>query len=288
MNGDATRQEWTQTLDGVSLYVTTWGRKTQPERSVLLVHGLTASHQEFAELGPLLAAQGWYAIGPDLRGRGLSSKPPHGYGIPLHVNDLLSLCDRLDLPATAIVGHSLGAAIGAYLAALHPARVSRLVMIDAGGKIPADTAQAIGASVARLGTPYPSLDAYLQAMRQLPMIPEWNDLWEQYFRYDAQVYPDGHVTSRVPRAAIEEENAALALTRTEELPALITQPTLIVRATIGLLGPDRGFILPAEEAARLQALIPGSQLIEAPGTNHYTIILSDVLKRSVADFLALP
>ena len=33
---------------------------------------LTASSQEWTLLGPALAEQGWYAIAPDLRGRGLS------------------------------------------------------------------------------------------------------------------------------------------------------------------------------------------------------------------------
>ena len=273
------------TLDGVSLYVATWGQYTQPDRVIVLVHGLTASHLEWQELGPILAAQGWYVIAPDLRGRGRSSKPPHGYGIAYHANDLLTLCDRLDLARVTLVGHSLGAVIALYVAALYPTRVQKLVMLDAGGKIPADTAQAIGASVARLGTTYPSLDAYLDAMRRLPMI-QWNTFWEQYFRYDAQVHSDGQVTSRVSKTAIEEENAVLFMTRTEDLPHFVKQPTLIVRATVGLLGVDRGLILPAEEAQRLLQIMPASQLVEIPDANHYTMMLAEQLPLAITAFLA--
>jgi pimeloyl-ACP methyl ester carboxylesterase len=272
-------------LGAISLHFTTWGQPTSADRSAVLIHGLTASHLAFGKLGPALAEQGWYVIAPDLRGRGLSSKPSHGYSVSIHASDLLALSDSLGMDKIHVIGHSLGAVIGLYLAAVYPERVERLVLIDAGGKIPEDTAQAISASVSRLGMVYPSLDAYLDTMRQLPMI-DWSSDWEAYFRYDAFAHPDGTVTSRVSKAAIEEESLALALARTEVLPELVRSPTLVVRAPVGLLGPDRGFILPREEADRLCRLIPASHLLEIEKTNHYTIMLADALTEGVIAFLA--
>jgi pimeloyl-ACP methyl ester carboxylesterase len=272
-------------IGSLSLHYASWGQLTRPDRVVVLIHGLTASSREFVDLGPALAAHGWYAIAPDLRGRGQSGKPPHGYGVPFHANDLLTLCDHLGAATFHVVGHSLGAVIGLYLAALYPDRIGKLVMIDAGGKIPADTQQAIAASVNRLGASYPSLDAFLGLMRQLPML-QWNDLWEQYFRYDAEVHPDGTVTSRVPRQAIEEESAALAALRSEDLPQAVRQPTLVLRATVGLLGPDRGFILPRDEAERLLTVMPNCRVTEIPETNHYTIVESPLVRDAVVAFLA--
>src|SRR5690242_14894369 len=152
-------------LPGVSLHYATWGAPN-PQRATLLIHGLTASHMEWARLAPALAADGRYVIAPDLRGRGRSSKPAQGYGIAFHAADLVAFCDALKLDTADIVGHSLGAVIGMYMAAVYPQRVGRLVMIDAGGNIPEDTAQGIAASVSRLGTVYPSLDAYLGLMSQ--------------------------------------------------------------------------------------------------------------------------
>lgn len=278
------RREPSRSLPGVTLHYQTWGAPNT-ERVVLLVHGLTASHKAWARLGPHLAAQGHYVIAPDLRGRGLSDKPARGYGVSIHAADLVALLDALGLDSADIVGHSLGAVIAMYLATVHPARARKLVLVDAGGKIPEDTAQAISASVSRLGTSYPSLDAYLGLMRQLPMITEWNDLWEEYFRYDADVRADGTVVSRVPKAAIEEESLALALTRSEALPDLVRQPTLLVRATVGLLGGDRGFILPRDEAARVRDVIAGCQLVEIEGTNHYTIVTVPEFNAAVSAFL---
>jgi pimeloyl-ACP methyl ester carboxylesterase len=276
-------REDTLGIGSMALYFASWGQRTTPERAIILIHGLTASSREFVDLGPALAARGWYVIAPDLRGRGRSAKPAHGYGVPFHANDILSLCDHLGLSRVRVVGHSLGAVIGAYLAALYPERVAKLVMIDFGGAVPDDTQQAIAASVNRLGTVYPSLDAYLDQMRQLPMF-QWDALWEQYFRYDAEVHPDGTASSRVPRRAIQEEMAAIDALRIEHLPPLIQQPTLLLRATVGLLGADKGFILTREEAEHLRTDMSACRLVEIPDTNHYTIIESPLMRDAVVEF----
>jgi pimeloyl-ACP methyl ester carboxylesterase len=273
-----------QHLPGLDLHYHTWGTP-DPARAVLLIHGLTNNHKVWALLGPKLAEAGFYVIAPDLRGRGLSDKPAHGYGVPFHAADLASLLDALGIREADVVGHSLGSFIAMLMAVVQTTYVRKLVLVDAGGVVPADTAQAIGASVARLGTVFPSLDAYLSQMRQLPMIPEWTPFWEDYFRYDALEREDGTVVSRVPKAAIDEENLTNYLIRIDVLPSLIRKPTLIMRATVGLLGPDRGLLLPREEAERMLGLIPGSRLVEVAGTNHYTIGTVPEFAMSVREFL---
>ncbi len=284
MNENTTETPHFQKVNGINLHYVTWGEFTRPERAVLLVHGLTASHMEWPRLGSTLAAEGWYAIAPDLRGRGQSDKPSHGYGIPYHANDLLALCDALNLPTVHLIGHSLGAQIGYFLAAIHPKRLSKLVLVDTGGRIPADALQAIGPSLERLGKSYPSLDAYLQERQQSPA-HSWNPFWEAYYRYDAEVHPDGTVTSRVPRAAIEEEILVNTSINPDVLLSRVQVPTLITRALLGTLAPDRGFLLTAEEAERVKGIIAGSRVVEIPDTNHYTITLSEVFTREVLSFL---
>jgi pimeloyl-ACP methyl ester carboxylesterase len=284
MNEDTAETPHFQEVNGINLYYVSWGEFTRPERAVLLVHGLTASHLEWPRLGPTLAERGWYAIAPDLRGRGQSDKPPHGYGIPYHANDLLALCDALNLPTVHIIGHSLGAQIGYFLAAIHPKRLGKLVLVDTGGRVPADALQAIGPSLERLGKSYPSLDAYLQERQQSP-VHAWNPFWEAYYRYDAEVHLDGTVTSRVPRAAIEEEILVNTSINPDVLLSRIQAPTLIARAPLGTLAPDRGFLMTADEAERVKGIIAGSRVVEIPDTNHYTIILSEVFTREVLSFL---
>ena len=120
-------------LNGLKLHTNTWGEFNSPERTVILIHGLSANSMEWADFGPYLAERGWYAVAPDLRGRGLSDKPPHGYGTPFHANDLLALADAMGLARLNLVGHSLGALISLFLAALHPERAGKVVLVDAAG-----------------------------------------------------------------------------------------------------------------------------------------------------------
>ena len=284
MNKDTTENPHFQEVNGINLHYVTWGEFTRPERAVLLVHALTASHLEWPRLGPTLAERGWYAIAPDLRGRGQSDKPPHGYGVPYHANDLLALCDALNLSTVHIIGHSLGAQVGYFLAAIHPKRSGKLVLVDTGGRVPADALQAIGPALERLGKTYPSLDAYLQERQQSPA-HSWNAFWEAYYRYDAEVHPDGTVTSRVPKAAIEEEIMVNTSLNPDVLLSRIQAPTLIARAPLGTLAPDRGFLMAPDEAERVKGIIAGSHVVEIPDTNHYTIILSAVFTREVLSFL---
>ena len=179
----------------------------------------------------------------------------------------------------------MGAGIGMFFAGTYPRRVGKLVLVDRGGRLPEDALQAIGPSLARLGQVYPSLDAYLEERSKSP-VHTWNPVWEAYYRYDAEVHPDGTVTSRVPRAVIEEEFLVDSNLNIEVPLARIQAPTLLARASLGTLAPDRGFILAADEAERVGSLIPGCRLATIPDTNHYTIILSDVFAQEALAFLA--
>ncbi len=271
-------------VNGISLRTVTWGRMPDPGRAVLLVHGITANSRTWFRLGPVLAERGWYPVAVDLRGRGRSGKPAHGYGVPFHVNDLLALIDALGLVRPHLIGHSLGARIGIYLAALHPGHLGKLALVDAGGILPADTWEAISPALARLGARYPSRDAYLEAVLASPYIPS-DDFWSAYYAYDAEEQPDGTVMSSVPKAAIDEENAVNFFCQIDALPPYIKAPTLIVRATEGLLGGERGQLLPASEAERLRGEIADSRVVEIPETNHYTVVASDRFNEAICAFL---
>src|SRR5258705_2968337 len=71
-------------------------------------------------------------IATDARGHGESGKPPDAYAPQEFVADALAVLDALAIERAVIVGHSMGGTHAIRLAAAHPDRVERLVVVDAG------------------------------------------------------------------------------------------------------------------------------------------------------------
>jgi pimeloyl-ACP methyl ester carboxylesterase len=115
-------------LPGVSLEVSEAGDDSG--RPMLLVHGFTADAGEVADVLDALAARGWYAVAPDLRGHGRSDHPtdPAAYSFEILAADLLALADALSWDRFALVGHSMGGAVAQLVALDHPQRLTGLVL----------------------------------------------------------------------------------------------------------------------------------------------------------------
>jgi pimeloyl-ACP methyl ester carboxylesterase len=96
---------------------------------VLLVHGATVPEWEFDRLRPHLVQAGYRTVSPDLFGHGYSDRPLARHDLDFFSRQLVELLDTLGATRPVrLVGHSLGAAVGARLACEHPARVDRLVL----------------------------------------------------------------------------------------------------------------------------------------------------------------
>jgi pimeloyl-ACP methyl ester carboxylesterase len=113
---------------GLRLQAYEWGRPGA--RPVLLLHSLAAHSHWWDWTAPRLA-EAAYVIALDLRGHGASDwvEPP-AYRAADHVGDVVAALDALGWRAPLVVGHSLGGYVGACLAARHPDRIDRLVIVD--------------------------------------------------------------------------------------------------------------------------------------------------------------
>lgn len=223
----------------------------------------------------------------DLRGRGDSDKPAAGYSLASHNEDLRGLLDHYGIARATLMGHSLGAHIAVRFAAKYPDRVARLVLFDGGLDVRAEVLDSLAPAIARLGVEFPSLPAYLERLRGLPMFDgRWNHYLDRHFTYDVESTPGGGVRSKVAKHAIEEEVANLTRTRLWVWHHQVKAPTLLLRAPDGLLTAD-DCLMTQEEAEAMAHAIPDCRLIVAPGTNHYTVLLSDnaVVRREVTTFL---
>jgi pimeloyl-ACP methyl ester carboxylesterase len=86
---------------------------------VVLLHGFPETGQSWCAQVQALAAAGYTAVAPDLRGYGGSSKPPRveDYALMKSVGDVAGIADALGAERFAVVGHDWGGGI-AWQAAL--------------------------------------------------------------------------------------------------------------------------------------------------------------------------
>jgi pimeloyl-ACP methyl ester carboxylesterase len=99
---------------------------------LLLVHGWPETWYAWRLLMPALARD-FQVIAVDQRGIGLTDKPPDGYDAGTLAGDLVALMDALGHQRFAVVGHDTGLIISYALAADHPDRVDRLVLVEVPG-----------------------------------------------------------------------------------------------------------------------------------------------------------
>ncbi len=91
---------------------------------VILCHGFPESWYSWRHQLAALAAAGFHAVAPDMRGHGKSDRPEaiDQYSILHLIGDLVGLLDALAAPTAVIVGHDWGANIAWQAARLRPDR----------------------------------------------------------------------------------------------------------------------------------------------------------------------
>jgi pimeloyl-ACP methyl ester carboxylesterase len=91
---------------------------------VLMCHGFPESWYSWRHQIAALAAAGFRAVAPDMRGYGKSDRPEaiDQYTIFHLIGDLVGLLDALQAPTAIIVGHDWGATIAWHAARLRPDR----------------------------------------------------------------------------------------------------------------------------------------------------------------------
>jgi pimeloyl-ACP methyl ester carboxylesterase len=117
-------------VNGTNIHVEVTGEG----RPVVLLHGFPDSGRMWAPQAAALAAAGFRAIVPDLRGYGRSDKPADvgAYAVPFLAGDVLGVLDHLGIERAHVVGHDWGAAVAWAIASLAPDRVDHLVALSVG------------------------------------------------------------------------------------------------------------------------------------------------------------
>ncbi len=108
-------------MPALGLETTRWG--DGPHRA-LLIHGASSSAEVWWRLGPDLAALGFTATAPDLRGHGASPRDDD-WSLTSYRDDVLALGGEWDL----VLGHSLGGLV-AVVAQVADAAFARSIVLE--------------------------------------------------------------------------------------------------------------------------------------------------------------
>lgn len=260
-----------------------WRRKDAPR--VLALHGWLDNAASFAPLAPLL--QGLDLVALDLPGHG-HSEHRHATTRYHFIDYLFNVDAALDALAWSdchVLGHSLGASIGAVYTAAAPERVRSLTLLDGLGPIAADadsTAERLRRSLAKYrqgaGAPrhYESLEDMVSARRKV------SDLTESAARLICKRSArqlGGQLTWRSDSAL--NWVSALVMTEAQVLDLLrhVESPTLVVQATT-----ESKWFTRARLEARKSALSPARH-VTVDGHHHFHMDQPDAIAAEILGFI---
>ena len=216
-------------------------------KPLLLLHGWGSSLDTFAALTEDL--QRFFRVTAfDFPGHGGSDMPPTPWAVDDFVGLTLEVMTELAIERPSILGHSFGGRVAIKLAAVHPERVERLVLVDAAGVPPRRT---IGRLVRRAASRFA------------------NAMGRRFGR------PGGAVRRAIVRriASTDYLNAGplrdtfLAIVKEDLRPALarILAPTLLVW---GESDEDT----PVADARTMERLIPDARLLVIKNAGHFSYL----------------
>lgn len=232
--------------------------------AVVLVHGLgNNAHRDWRRVYPALTDR-FRVVMLDLPGFGDSGALNAGYSFDGLAAALEELAQQLDLQRFDLVGHSLGAAVSLHYTDRYPARVRRLVLVDAAGMLQKQVfvRQLLEAN---RSTTLGGLDNVMDLMG--PGAGDtWLDLLEDRLDAGAQLLAIPAVRSAVLGMPVHAD-AALGLVEHD-----FTMAIRSVRAPTFLIWGEGDNVTPMRTGKLLAARMPNARLQVIEGAQHMPMV----------------
>ena len=251
------------TRQGVPLHYVEWGQHGAP--SLVLLHGFQSNAHTWDTFSAAMAEK-YHVLALDQRGHGDTGWAPGGdYAPASFLQDIVGFIDALQLAPTVLVGHSMGGRHAAMIAADHPDRVRKLVIVDTPAELPPQM-QAMLTQQPDTDAP-PTVEVFetfeeviANGIAQYPLTPEaelrhanYHNLYrgsdgKWRWRWDPML-----LVSRRRNRSLQGDLYAY-LRR-------VSCPTLLLR---GVSSP----LLTAEVAQKMLEALPHGRLVEIPAAAH--------------------
>jgi 2-hydroxymuconate-semialdehyde hydrolase len=230
---------------------------------LVLIHGSGPGVTAFANWRGVIQdfAQNFHCFAPDTLGFGYTDFPAdiQGFNMDRWIAHLVGFLDALGIAKAHFIGNSYGGALTLALAARHPDRVDRIVLMGAAG------------------LPFPITDGLERVWGYVPSLDAMRDLMTT-FAYDAALVKEEIVQSRfeasIRPGAQEAFSSLFPEPRQRWLDALATDEAALKalpHSTLIVHGRE-DVIVPFDCSVQFHKLIPNSELHIFGGCGHWTQI----------------
>jgi 2-hydroxy-6-oxonona-2,4-dienedioate hydrolase len=261
-------------VDGVDTRVIEAGDTDAPP--LVCLHG-TGGHAE-AFIHNLAALAGdYHVLAYDLPAHGWSSAPERSYEIEGYCRHLDAFLDACSLPSVAVVGQSLGGWIAASYAVTRPERLTRLVLVGAGGNTfdPAVMERIRSASLAAVERPTAELVRDRVAM-----------LFSRPITVDEEIVACRQAIYSRPGAAQAMRKALVLQLPDVRRRNLFSDWSQVSQPTLAVWGRE-DVVVPLASGEEIVATMPDARLIVLDGCGHWPQFEKpEEFHRSVLPFLA--
>jgi len=237
--------------------------------TLVFIHGLGDEADTWRHIIPLLCAQGYRCIAPDLPGFGRSLWRGRN-GVSCQANAVLRLLNECNIERAVLIGSSMGCGVAELAAFRRPDLVQALVFLD--GCFPIDGSVSKGMLL--LGLPFVGKKWYRGFRKNHEAA--WRTLYAYYHDLDAMSDEDknflrGRVIARVESndqergyfASLRSIIAAFMFSR-----ASFSRKIKKFKGKLFLLWGEHDRVMPVKEAALFRALRPDALLKTIAGAGH--------------------
>ncbi|OGK80992.1 MAG: hypothetical protein A2X52_09355 [Candidatus Rokubacteria bacterium GWC2_70_16] len=247
-------------VNGLALELADWGGG-EGGRPLLLLHSLAAHLHWWDWTAPSWTAR-HRVVALDFRGHGGSAHAaPPAYGFEDHARDVEGVLSALGLRPIVLVGHSMGAYVGAVVAARRPDLVEALVIAD---MLSTWTAEQAGAAERQAGRPPADFATRAEAGARFRLQPPDTTATPEMLRHLGE---SGVQETAPGRWRLALDRAVFRHPPVDPWPVLpgIRCPTLVIHG-------EGSRVMGRAAAERVGEAIPQATVATLPGAFHHLVL----------------
>ena len=193
-------------VNGIRLHYLDWGGNGP---ALIFLTGMGCSAYIFNKFAPRFTDE-FRVLALTRRGQGDSDYPETGYDADTLTEDIRQFMDQLNVEKAILAGHSLAGVELTHFAATYPARVDKLIYLDAlddrrGFAAIREQNPLRNIEIKKEKATPRTLEEYIAIVkRDIPEFAEiWSELWDEEIAHGVKVNEDGVFVDRMP-ASVEK------------------------------------------------------------------------------------